>query len=202
MIHRQDPEILAAVPGLRRALAPFGGLPEEEWELLAAQSRARNFSPGEFLAREGSVASQVFYLAKGLVRYYFLTEDGKEFNQHFVAEGGLAGSIFSLFGGQECSFTIEAIEPTRAICLPSSALRGPEGLRSCWHAFWKAAAAYVAALKTEKERELLSESLEERYAGFKRRYPDLVNRLPQYHIASYLGVTPVALSRLRGRLRS
>ena len=177
-------------------------IPQEEWEFFVQRLSERAFEKNDFLVSAGEVAHNFYFIASGLVRFFYSTEDGKEFNKHFAMENGYAGSFQSLVLGEPCGFFIQALERTETIVLPNQVLNESYGRHPCWERIGRRNAENLALFKEMREKEFLLDSLETRYRRFLKEYPGLVDRIPQYHIASYLGVTDVALSRIRKKIKS
>ncbi|HMB22564.1 MAG TPA: hypothetical protein VKP08_07045, partial [Anaerolineales bacterium] len=119
---------------------------------------------------------------------------------HFAMENGFAGSFHSLTLHEPCGFFIQALERTETIVLPNQLLNELYDRHPCWERFGRKMAEHLVIIKEAREKELLLDSLEVRYQRFLKEFPGLVDRVPQYHIASYLGVTDVALSRIRKKI--
>jgi len=154
------------------------------------------------MVRSGDIVRNFYFIKKGLVRFFYGTEDGKEFNKHFAMENGFAGSFHSLILQTPCSFNIQALEQTNTIVLPNRVLNAFYDQHPCWERLGRKMAEQLLLIKEAREKELLLDSLDVRYERFLNEYPGLSERIAQYHIASFLGVTDVALSRIRKKLQS
>ena len=181
----------------RTLLESLASIPEEEWSEFSANLRSRQFAPGEFLLREGEVGNEYDFIASGLIRLFYTTQDGKEFNKSFIAEGGIAGSLGSVLRGLPSRFSIEALEPTTVVAIPANIMERFYERHPCWERVGRRFAESLALKKEKREAAFLLDSAQMRYQQFLSEYPDLENRIAQYHIASYLGITDVALSRIR-----
>jgi CRP-like cAMP-binding protein len=159
-----------------------------------------SFEKHAYLVRAGDVVENFYFILDGLVRFFYSTEDGKEFNKYFAMESGFAGSFHSLVLQVPCGFFIQALEDTHTLVLPNRLLRELYDRHPCWERLGRGNAEHLLLIKEARERELLLDSLETRYRRFLEEYPGLAERIPQYHIASFLGVTDVALSRIRGKI--
>lgn len=196
MVHFSPPTCLASVPdALARVIASQPAL-AERWRSLPR----RTFAAGDTLLRAGEAADKVWLVHKGLVRLYFLSAEGVERNKSFHAEGAwIAGGMPPLV--VPSLYTIEALEPVEAIELSYAALA------ACMRDFpvvkpvVDEALGCVFAGQAVREAELLMQDAATRYQRFVEERPDLAARLPLHHVASHLGITNVALSRIRGRLR-
>lgn len=174
-------------------------LDAEERAALEAALRPRSLAPGERFILEGDVARVGARIESGVLRYYTV-RDGHEHVTGFDVEGAMVGDLASFFLGMPSGHTIEAVEPCRLSVLTYEAF---EGLKSAIPAL-EAVRSMVAEQLWMGERTRAAEaqqlSAEERYRRLAERSPHLLQRVPLYHIASYLGVTPEALSRIRRRL--
>ena len=175
-------------------------IPVGEWEYFVSHLVECRFEKNDYLIRAGDVAQSFYFIVDGLVRFFYSTEDGKEFNKSFALENGYAGSFHSLVRQAPCGFFIQALERTNAVVLPNQLLRELHERHSCWERLGRRNAENLVLIKEAREKELLLDSLETRYRRFLKEYPGLADRIPQYHIASYLGVTNVALSRIRSKI--
>jgi CRP-like cAMP-binding protein len=186
----------------RNVVDKLVSVPEEEWEGAVQHLSERTFEKNDYLVMAGEVVPNFYFIVKGLVRFFYGTEDGKEFNKHFAMENGFAGSFHSLVLGVPCGFFIQALEQTETIVLPNRVLNELYDRHACWERLGRKNAEYLLLIKEAREKELLLDSLEVRYRRFLKEFPGLADRIPQYHIASYLGVTDVALSRIRNKIIS
>ncbi|MCP4130618.1 MAG: hypothetical protein GY754_06515 [bacterium] len=114
-------------------------------------------------------------------------------------ENGIVGSVSSMIKHLPSRFYIQALEETETVLLTRSAVEELYDRHRCWDRFGRLYAEYALIYNETREGEIL-DSLEVRYLRFLETYRDILHRLPQYHIASYLGITDVALSRMRKRM--
>ncbi len=177
-------------------------IPDSEWQWLAATLEEYEYAAGELLFSQGGYDGGIHFLLNGLVRYFYLTEEGDEHNHTFAAEENLVGCLPVYTGAGPCNFNVEAIEPTRTLKIPSEIYLSLDERHECWLRMKLRLAQHMALRKNAREAAFLLESAEARYKNFLDDYKHLEGRIPQYHIASYIGVTPVALSRIRKRVNS
>jgi CRP-like cAMP-binding protein len=165
------------------------------WRLL----RRRSYRPGDALLRVGDPAATAWLIEQGLLRIYFLGEQGRERNRSFHAEGAwVAASVAPQV--VPSPYTIEALEPTAAVELPYAELGQLQQEFPSLFGVVMEAVAWTFSRQAAREAELLLHDGEQRYLGFLAQYPELAARVPLHQIASYLGITNVALSRIRRRL--
>lgn len=175
-------------------------IPEEEWEKALACLSVQSFEKNRMLLSAGDLAPHSFLLLKGLVKIYYLLENGKEYISGFAHEGQFCGSVTSIIGGHPSRFYIQALEPVRAVLLPRPCILQLYDGHRCWDRLGRIISEGVMMLYEAKEGQVM-DSLEDRYLLLLRHFPDLTRRVPQYSIASFLGVTGVALSRVRKKLK-
>lgn len=116
-------------------------------------------------------------------------------------EGSFISSYSALVEDRESYFGIQALEDSELTVIPYAPWRELYESNPLWAQFLVPHIERAFIVKEERERELLLDDAESRYISFRRRYPGLEQRVKQYLIASYLGITPVALSRIRRKMR-
>ncbi len=182
---------------LKHAIYSLSDIPDQEWEYFSGQIGECGYRPNDLLVRAGEPMREFFFIISGLVRFYYSTEDGKEFNKAFALENHFVGSFGAEVGQEPCRFSIQALEQTEALVIPVQVIREGYDRHHCWERVGRKMAERVAISKELREGEFLLDSAETRYRRFLATYPGLAERINQYHIASYLGITDVALSRIR-----
>lgn len=164
--------------------------------------RVQTLEAGDFLIRQGDPAPSIYMIREGLVKMFYITADGKEFVKSFIGDGQFTGSLAAQVDEGESTFSVVCLEPTTVEVIPFATVRGlidkdPEVLRFFYEFF------FALALKKERrEYDFLCQTPENRYRQFVDENPQLIGRVTQADIARYLGITPVALSRIRGRAKA
>lgn len=184
-----------------RAIAPLG---DADVAAGLALTRVRVLAKGEHLLVAGTRATEVAIVVEGLLREYFVIADdaaGKvqERTKAFIPEGRASGSLADLLSGAPSRAFIVAEEPTRLLVASWAAHRELSARSQAWAALGRAALEGLLLAKAEREWELLGLDAEARYAALRQRWPELEARVAARHVASYLGITAVHLSRLRAR---
>ncbi len=179
-----------------RALAPMD---DADIAKGAALLRVKELDKGERFLRAGTRATEVAIVTRGLLREHFVIDDGTERTKAFIVEGEGSGSLADLLSDGPSRAFIVADEPTRLLVVPYAELRALALRSSAWDALFRAALERLLVIKAEREWELLALDAEQRYARFRARYPGLEARTLGKNVASYLGITPAHLSRLRAR---
>ena len=162
----------------------------------------RWLDPGEVLQWTGQNLSAVWFVEQGLLRSHFLNASGRDRNCAFHAEWHWAGLPPPRGAPGVATFAIEALERSRVVELSHAGLadwlhKQPELQATMTDALL----ANLMAL-SQRESALMMDSAEERYTEFLAEQPAIVDRIALQHVASYLGITNVALSRIRRRIKS
>ncbi|WP_420455896.1 Crp/Fnr family transcriptional regulator [Rubrivirga sp.] len=187
----------SARSALVRAARAWAPLDEAQADRLAEAFGERTAEAGTPVALPGSEAHEVLFVTDGLLRFYYPGADGKESNKAFVGEGEFAGALAAAGLGVPIAYGIEALEPTRYLAAPyarwTALLNGEPALER----LGRKLAEHLLMRKELRARSFLLHDASERYRALVDARPDLVQRVSQYHLASYLGVTDVHLSRVR-----
>ncbi len=174
--------------------------PPEAFEPLLNQMKRMKVKKGDFLLRQGEICKHSFFVESGLVKYYSIDEKGKVHVLQFAPEGWFVSDRDSSFFNEPSPYFIDAIEDSEVLLLDNDdlcnlTLQQPEfGVLNN-----RLLHKHIRQLQTRINL-LLSASAEERYQAFIKMYPDLLLRVPQHLVASYLGITPEGLSRVRKEL--
>ena len=168
---------------------------------LRALAVEQTLSRTEHVLRAGDMATRVGIVLEGLLREYFVMADGSECTKAFVVPLHPTGSLADLISGEASRAFIVAEEPARVLWFEYSRFRAlVEQSLELKNSYLRDLERLLLQ-KAEREYELLGLPASERYERFQRRFPGLEARVAARHVASYLGVTPVYLSRLRRRRR-
>jgi CRP-like cAMP-binding protein len=176
----------------------FVALAPAEEALLEQLFVAEQVPKGGFFLRQGEVSRKVAFVVEG-VFHNFRSRDGQEHSFYFGREGEFIGDYSSFLPVRPAVHAIQALEPARLLSISYDSLQRlyrevREGER-----FGRLVAEMLFVDVLGQLASFYEETPEERYARFVRSYPDLQQRIPQYYIASYVGVKPQSLSRIRGR---
>lgn len=185
---------------LHDALAPWGTVPDELLRMLTPLFEAREYASGQFLATPGKAFDRVLLVARGVLRFYVLDEDGREWNKGFAAEGRLTGPLADTPMSWPDPYGMQALEDCLVFEAPVVEVRALSARNPALDGILKQYVSALLRMKADRLTGFQRLDATGRYRDFLERYPDLAVRLPQYHIASYLGISEVSLSRLRRKL--
>lgn len=178
-------------------ISRFITLTREEEQYFTSLLKLKKLKKKQYLVQEGDIVRYDYFVNKGCLRTYTIDEKGLEHVVQFSIEDWWTGDMYSFLTQTPARYTIDAIEDSELLCLERNALEElyikiPKFERFFRHLLQN---AFVAL----QERIIgnLSQPADERYCTFITKYPDMEKRLPLKQIASYLGITPESLSRIR-----
>ncbi len=186
---------------LRHYLTRFVELTDPEWEALETQLVTRSIAKKGFLIQQGQTATEVCFLLSGSCRVFY-EKDGEEKTTYFSFENSLVAAYLSCLTGQPSTLSIQALEDCELIGFRYDALTALYEQFPAYQRFGRKLAEYLFMGLDIRLAEQLTLSPEERYLTFigtpaKRK---IIERIPLQYVASYLGITPVSLSRIRRRI--
>lgn len=183
---------------LREALCGELPVSDAQWDELVAGIRYREESKGATLLAQGDVARELWWIESGIVRY-FVRRGDDEVNLGFDREGSFSTDGPSLATSQASARGIDALTDVALWCLPGDHLSALESRDDVWRRVHLRQLEARSRHTADKERRIRTLSPEERYRDLVAKGSWLVTRVPQYHLASYLGIAPETLSRIRAR---
>lgn len=186
-------------PDLFRHFCERFPLPVEEWQKLEKMGRLKKIKKKQVLIRPGDKVENYIVTVSGLLRMFYTDDNGNEFIKAFRDKNEMAAAFGELVLGIPAKITVAAIEDTEVLEVPYKEFQRLSKEHECWDKLMLRMLTEHFLYKEQREYELLLLDAAGRYESFKKFHPGLVNRVPQYQIASYLGVTPVTLSRLQSK---
>jgi len=171
---------------------------EELYEFCSCFSM-RSLSKGNYFVKAGESGENIAFVNNGLMRFFYQTPDGKEFNKSFCCENQFIGAYSAYLSKTFARFSIQVLEDSQLLVAKLTTVTALAEKYNCWENFRRIITEELYVRKEQREAELLLDDAETRYKRFQKRYPGLEQRIAQYHVASYLGITPVALSRIRSQ---
>lgn len=186
---------------LRGLLAPTVTFSDTAWNAAAPLFRYRAIAAGQHIISARSVVTDVTFVIHGLARYYYIDSRGREFNKSFSRDGQALSSVYSLVTGEPSPFFVQAMEPCECAAIEYADLLLLGETHREWEILARRMLESLAIRKERREADFLLLSATERYRKFLIEFADIVDRIPNYHVASFLGITEVALSRIRKRMK-
>lgn len=188
---------------LTQHLQNFASLGDQDISDSQPFWKARKMKKGDFFNMQQMVCNDLGLIVKGIFRIYYqdpATEDYK--NIYFFSENQFVVSFRSFVSRNPCWYFIEAMEDSEIFFISYKDLNNLYESHPNWGKFGRLLAESFFTIAQTRTEEFLFFSHEERYLRLLEKHPDIVNRIPAYHISSYLGITNPSLSRIRKRVES
>lgn len=184
---------------LEEHLNQFGGLSPSEADAAGVHIAVQSCARREVLLRAGNVPTSLFYVESGLLRLVLPTDTGTEKTLQFAIEGWWLTDFMAFSNGDVSPLTIDAVEDSALRVLPKDQYERLFATCPAMERYFRRLyqRAYAASQRRFHVHELRTAT--QRYETFIASYPQFVERIPQYMLASFLGMTPEFLSRLRKR---
>lgn len=170
--------------------------PLEEFEYFRSNITIKAIKKDDYLFSPNNTCNELGFVTKGLLRS-FIVVDGKEYNIEFYFENQFVSAFTSFLTQLPSDWTIQALEDSELIVINRDLLTDLYKRNNCWVSFGKNIFERQTIKKCSREKSLIGDNAATRYRLFREEYHEVENRIPLYHIASYLGITPETLSRLR-----
>ncbi len=175
---------LAAIPGAQmRAL-----------EALLTQARYRKH---DYFIKAGECQPHVGFVVSGLFRLFYSDYKGREYTKNFFAAGHFVASYSALLQGNPSNLTIQALEDAELLLIDYNMWMKFADVHPCWQTVFRRITEQAYLQKEKRESDLLLYDAETRYTRFKNEFPQWACRIRQHHIASFLGMSPETLSRVK-----
>ncbi len=175
-------------------------LSEKKADIIASAFAAKALDKKEMLLFKGDVSNHMRFIEKGCLRAYNIDDSGNEHILQFGIEGWWVNDLYSYITQEPAKGFIQALEPSSVLQIHRDSLNALFKTVPAMERFFrlKIQSAYVAL--QERTIHSMSKTVEQRYIDFRNKYRDIEQRVPQYMVASYLGITPEHLSSLRKKL--
>ncbi|SHO58227.1 Crp/Fnr family transcriptional regulator [Vibrio quintilis] len=201
VVSGSEPQMIEQKPVLIEFLASHPALSQPIATQLAQSFHCRTMEKGIRMVSQGQLWDTAFFISSGIMRFYYATADGKEFNKGFYKEGDLVWPKAPAARTQPSLFTIECLTPCLFWQMSFADFQAQLVSEGLWERF---ALPYLEQFADEKflrEYEFLVHDAEKKYLSLCEQLGPMIERIPDYHLASYLGITNVALSRVKRKLK-
>lgn len=172
-------------------------LSEEELEQFNSFLFEKSFDKKVFLGEEGKICKYEYFVLNGSAYSYYVDEHGEKHAMQFALEGYWITDHLSFFSGKPGIYSIETLEPCTALMLNRENFEKICSSNHHFEHFFRLLIQNAFVAQQFRLAKTNSEDAEHRYNGFSKAHPDFIQRIPQYLIASYLGIKPQSLSRIR-----
>lgn len=182
---------------LIRHLSRYISLEPQEISLLTDSFKPKQLKKREFLLHQGEVSRFETFVNKGCLRAFYIANKGEEHIVQFAVEDWWIGDMYSFLTGTPAMYTIEALEDCELLQIDKNGLEELYLKLPKMERFFRIIIQNAFVASQKRIISAMSQTADERYLAFIEKYPAIEQRIPQYQVAAYLGITPEFLSRIR-----
>ncbi|XCF05211.1 Crp/Fnr family transcriptional regulator [Tamlana crocina] len=181
-------------------LNSVGEIPEDLFKELEGISELKKVKAGHQVVKFNEVPTKVYLLVSGIIRCYLSSESGKEYNKSFYFPTSFMGPLTALVKKQPSRFVFESISECELYEVDYAQLMQLYKKSTALKVFYSRVLEMVYMQYEKRLVDLISLNATQRYLELRKQNPNIDSLISQYHIASYLGITPVQLSRIRKKI--
>jgi CRP-like cAMP-binding protein len=172
-------------------------IPEHEFAELNKLVFEKSFDKKVLLSEEGRICNYIYFIIQGSCYSFYTDDAGEKHAVQFALENYWISDLYSFFSGDKAVYTIEALEPVKVLVLNKENFQKACDDFLVFDRFFRILIQNAYVSLQYRLAKTNSEEAEKRYEEFSELHPDFLQRIPQYVIASYLGIKPQSLSRIR-----
>ena len=181
---------------LRKRLDSLTSQTDDDWLRFASIVEPVTYPKNDFLIQAGQVEKYIYYLDEGMVRL-FLNDNGRDISLDFIFSNDFVSAYSSFLTGQPTAFTVQALTDVQAVRFSRTNLLALYEQSHKAERIGRLIAEQAFLRKTSREVQFLTSNAKQRYIQLLEQSPVLVQTIPVRHLASYLGIAPESLSRIR-----
>ena len=182
---------------IKKVISNYIEISDEEWISYSSKFRVKEIEKKEIILSQGEICRDVFFVVDGLLRVFFVDNDGEEKTFHFSFENTFSADYESFLKKIPSNYTIQALEDTTIVLMSYEMLH--DGYKSLMNGekLGRLLTEDYFFIFNDKIKAIYTQSPIERYNNLTKNFPNILQRIPQHYIASYLNITSVHLSRLK-----
>lgn len=182
---------------IRQVMKQMIEVSEDELNDFLGGAITKTFKRQEIISRPASIPNEIFFINKGIIRVLITDNEGTEHTIHFALENQFIADYSNFIQQQPSIYSLQTLEETEVVILPRSAIEwGYKNLKQ-GQKMGRLIAEYYFIYQDNRIKNNYVRTLKQRYDNITEVFPNIHNRVPQHMIASYLGITPIHLSRLK-----
>jgi CRP-like cAMP-binding protein len=182
---------------LYKYLNSISPLQDETWRRVKGLFTEKTLAKGDYFINERQQARQIGFLTSGIIRAFYRNNEGLEYNKHFFVAHNIVGGYSSLVTSTPNKIIQQTLSECQLLVANYSEITKLYDIFPDFERVGRRLAELYFVAKEQREIEIVLLNADERYLIFRKEYPQIEQQIPQYHIASYLGITPTQLSRIR-----
>lgn len=182
---------------IRQVMKRMISVSEEELNGFLSQTITKTFKRQEIVSQPNAIPNEIFFINRGIIRVLINDNTGTEHTIHFALENQFIADYSNFIKKQVSLYTLQTVEETQVVVLPRSAIEwGYVNLKE-GQKMGRLIAEFYFIYQDDRIKNMYARTPKQRYDSISEVFPNIHNRVPQHMIASYLGITPVHLSRLK-----
>lgn len=182
---------------LQSFLRDYGSVEEDLIQDFLKAGRNTRYQKNEIICAAGDPVVEFSLIHSGIIRHYYCSPEGKEWNKSFFAEGEILVSASGFLTQGYSAFSTQALEDVELLTFPASIFDEIIKIHPSVIKIMNKMLITGLIINEQREAMLLTCSAEKKYQWLLKYQPHLLTRVPQFHLATYLGIDPVSLSRLK-----
>lgn len=182
---------------IRQVMNQMINVSEDELNAFLSRAITKTFKRQEILSRPEVVPNEIFFINKGLIRVLITNSEGTEHTVHIALENQFIADYSSFIQQKASIYSLQTLEETQVVILPRSSIEWGYANLSEGQKMGRLIAEYYFIYQDDRIKNLYVRTPKQRYDSITEVFPNIHNRIPQHMIASYLGITPIHLSRLK-----
>ena len=184
---------------LKQYLEQYLAIAEKDWQYIQSQLLLEQGEKGDILTKQGHVENHLYFLCSGVARL-FHEGDEKDITVNFGFPFEFISAYSSFLLNKKSNFMLQLLTPSTFIKISRESLEDIYIHTSCGHHFGRILTEKIVLYLSKRETSFMLRSPTERYLDLFEEHPRLIQEIPQKYLASYIGITPQALSRIRAKL--
>ncbi|MES2616701.1 MAG: Crp/Fnr family transcriptional regulator [Bacteroidota bacterium] len=182
---------------IRRVMKQMINVSEDELKNFLDQTITKTFKRQTIISAPDAIPNNIYFINRGLIRVLITDHEGTEHTIHFALENQFIADYSNFIQQQPSFYSLQALEDTEVVVLPRSAIEWGYTHLTEGQKMGRLIAEYYFIYQDDRIKNRYVRTPKERYDSITEVFPNIHNRVPQHMIASYLGITPIHLSRLK-----
>ncbi len=182
---------------IRQVMKQMINVSEDELNDFLSQVISKYFKRQEIISRPGIVPNEIFFINKGIIRVLITDNEGTEHTIHFALENQFIADYSNFIQKQPSIYSLQTLEDTQVVILPRSTIEWGYKNLADGQKLGRLIAEFYFIYQDDRIKNTYVRTHKQRYDSITDVFPNIHNRVPQHMIASYLGITPIHLSRLK-----
>lgn len=185
---------------IRKHLELSAKLSDQEWAFFSSRLIREEFPKKTLLVQTGQVENHLSFVEKGIIRFYIPKEEKNDITFSFTFDGNFTSAYESFITKTPSAYQVETLTPAILWRLTHTDLQDIYAQTDIGNTIGRLAAERIYLETSKRELSLLDQTAEQRYVSLFTEQPQLIQKIPLKYLASYIGITPQALSRIRKRI--